>query len=71
MISAFSFQHFSFSLVLCPESGYRYQLRPPTSDLCSPTSVVRCLDLSEEDPLPPTMQVGKKTYDEFKQPVVL
>jgi UDP-2-acetamido-3-amino-2,3-dideoxy-glucuronate N-acetyltransferase len=61
-------------IMRCPESGLRYQLvdaepssglRPQSSGNAS--SVLRCLDLPEEEPLPSSMQVGKKTYDEFKR----
>jgi len=41
----------------CPESGLRYQLSEGS---------VRCLDLDENSPLPETMAVGTKSYDEFK-----
>jgi UDP-2-acetamido-3-amino-2,3-dideoxy-glucuronate N-acetyltransferase len=44
-------------VMVCPESGYRYQLR---SD-----SLV-CLDLDEEAPLPPELSKGSRTYDELK-----
>lgn len=40
-----------------PESGYRYRLDDGT---------VRCLDLDEEAPLPASLSVGSKSYDEFK-----
>jgi len=43
----------------CPESGFRYQeVRPGT---------VECLDLDEEDPLPPELSVGSKGYHDFKK----
>lgn len=46
-------------VMTCPESGYTYkELRP---------GALRCLDLDEETPLPETVSVGYKTYDEFKQ----
>jgi UDP-2-acetamido-3-amino-2,3-dideoxy-glucuronate N-acetyltransferase len=41
----------------CPESGFRYALNDGT---------VRCLDLSEDDPLPASLSVGIATYDELK-----
>lgn len=44
-------------LCRCPESGYRYQE-------CSGT--LRCLDLDEEEPLPPEIAIGSKMYDAFK-----
>jgi UDP-2-acetamido-3-amino-2,3-dideoxy-glucuronate N-acetyltransferase len=42
----------------CPESGYRYSEVEPGK--------LKCLDLDEDAPLPPTLAVGKLTYDEFK-----
>lgn len=50
-------------IMVCPESGYRYQLAP-----CPVTrnSMLRCLDLDEECPLPPALAKGIKTYTEFK-----
>jgi UDP-2-acetamido-3-amino-2,3-dideoxy-glucuronate N-acetyltransferase len=44
--------------LLCPESGFRYEL--------TPTGVLCCLDLDEEAPLQAELAVGKKVYDEFK-----
>jgi UDP-2-acetamido-3-amino-2,3-dideoxy-glucuronate N-acetyltransferase len=41
----------------CPESGYRYQLSGDT---------LRCLDLSEDAPLPADLSKGARTYDSFK-----
>jgi UDP-2-acetamido-3-amino-2,3-dideoxy-glucuronate N-acetyltransferase len=45
-------------IMRCPESGFRYQEVTP--------GVLRCLDLDEELPLPASMAVGTKTYDELK-----
>jgi UDP-2-acetamido-3-amino-2,3-dideoxy-glucuronate N-acetyltransferase len=45
-------------IMVCPESGYRYQL--------SGEGKVRCLDLDEEKPLPAEMATGKKRYSELK-----
>ncbi|MDF3065701.1 MAG: hypothetical protein K0R38_1302 [Polyangiaceae bacterium] len=45
-------------VMVCPESGLKYQETSP--------GVLKCLDLDEEAPLPPTLQVGQKTYDELK-----
>ena len=42
----------------CPESGFRYQETGPGQ--------LKCLDLDEDEPLPPALAVGKITYDEFK-----
>ena len=43
----------------CPESSYRYKETEP--------GILRCLDLDEEQPLPPDLAIGSKTYDEFKE----
>jgi UDP-2-acetamido-3-amino-2,3-dideoxy-glucuronate N-acetyltransferase len=43
--------------LICPESGFRYEEKNGT---------LRCLDLDEESPLPSSLAIGKKTYDEFK-----
>jgi UDP-2-acetamido-3-amino-2,3-dideoxy-glucuronate N-acetyltransferase len=45
-------------LMLCPESGFRYREVQP--------GIVRCLDLDENSPLPAGLNVGSRTYDEFK-----
>jgi UDP-2-acetamido-3-amino-2,3-dideoxy-glucuronate N-acetyltransferase len=45
-------------IMLCSESGLRYkEVRP---------SMIRCLDLDEESPLPNDLSAGSKSYDEFK-----
>ncbi len=44
--------------MICPESGLRYRL--------DPDSRLRCLDLSEEAPLPANQALGKVSYGEFK-----
>lgn len=49
----------SDGIMICPESGYRYQEVTP--------GIVRCLDLDEERPLPADMAVGKVSYDELKK----
>ncbi len=41
----------------CPESGFRYRLQPGS---------VRCLDLQENEPLPPGLARGTQPYDTFK-----
>lgn len=46
-------------VMICPESGYRYQETEP--------GVLRCLDLDEESPLPAEKAVGKIPYDDFKE----
>lgn len=45
-------------IMRCPESGFRYQEVK--------SGVLRCLDLDEDLPLPASMAVGTKTYDELK-----
>ena len=45
-------------IMVCPESGFRYQEQTP--------GVLRCLDLDEDAPLPTDLATGRKTYDEFK-----
>jgi len=44
--------------MVCPESGFRYQETEP--------GVIKCLDLNEQDPLPPELAKGAKPYDSFK-----
>jgi len=46
-------------IMICPESNYRYKQVEP--------KVVRCLDLDEEEPLPPNKAVGKVPYDSYKK----
>lgn len=50
----------SSGLASCSESGLRYQL-----DSCDGEQSVRCLDLSEHEPLPDELSVGKKSYRKF------
>jgi UDP-2-acetamido-3-amino-2,3-dideoxy-glucuronate N-acetyltransferase len=45
-------------IMICPESGWRYQEMEP--------GIVRCLDWHEEKPLPADKAVGTKCYKEFK-----
>lgn len=44
-------------IMVCPESGYRYQ---------ESTAGLHCLDLDEEVPLPDSLASGTETYDEIK-----
>ncbi|MBI5068826.1 MAG: N-acetyltransferase [Deltaproteobacteria bacterium] len=46
-------------VMVCPESGLRYQEKP--------AGVLRCLDLDEDAPLPPELATGKAAYDTFKK----
>jgi UDP-2-acetamido-3-amino-2,3-dideoxy-glucuronate N-acetyltransferase len=46
----------------CPESGYRYK---EVED-----GMLRCLDLDEEEPLPPELTKGNKDYKQFKNSAV-
>jgi UDP-2-acetamido-3-amino-2,3-dideoxy-glucuronate N-acetyltransferase len=48
----------SHGVMLCPESGYRYRETKP--------GVLRCVDLSEEAPLPAELSKGKKCYRQWK-----
>jgi UDP-2-acetamido-3-amino-2,3-dideoxy-glucuronate N-acetyltransferase len=45
--------------MVCPESGYRYELTGSGS--------LRCVDLAEDQPLPAPLASGVKSYDEYKQ----
>ncbi len=46
-------------IMVCPESGYRYEE--------DPHGILRCLDLDEAAPLPPELAEGKIAYHEFKK----
>ena len=46
-------------VMLCPETGYRYQEGEP--------GVLRCLDLDEEAPLPAELRKGVKSYRQLKE----
>jgi UDP-2-acetamido-3-amino-2,3-dideoxy-glucuronate N-acetyltransferase len=46
-------------LMVCPESGLRYQEEE--------AGVLRCLDLGEGDELPEHMRTGEQRYEEFKR----
>jgi UDP-2-acetamido-3-amino-2,3-dideoxy-glucuronate N-acetyltransferase len=46
-------------VMLCPETGYRYQEGKP--------GVLRCLDLDEEAPLPVELRKGVKSYRQLKE----
>lgn len=46
-------------IMMCPESGFRYREIEP--------GMVRCVDLSEDLPLPAELAVGQKSYDSFKK----
>ena len=45
-------------IMICPESGFRYQEIQPGK--------IRCLDLDEDSPLPAEHSSGTSTYDQFK-----
>jgi UDP-2-acetamido-3-amino-2,3-dideoxy-glucuronate N-acetyltransferase len=49
----------SNGVMICPESGYRYQEVEP--------GVLRCLDLDEEKPLPAELSKGTKSYKQIKE----
>jgi UDP-2-acetamido-3-amino-2,3-dideoxy-glucuronate N-acetyltransferase len=48
-------------ILKCPESAFRYKEVE--------SGVLRCLDLPEDDPLPPELAVGQRSYGEFKRDV--
>jgi UDP-2-acetamido-3-amino-2,3-dideoxy-glucuronate N-acetyltransferase len=52
--------------LVCPESGYRYQLAPPPSAVSPASPVLRCLDCDEEAPLPEALARGTQSYEFFK-----
>ncbi|ACU91330.1 acyltransferase [Desulfomicrobium baculatum] len=63
----------SEGIMVCPESGYRYQLKSDFSSEDETASAetgsrnkLVCLDLDEESPLPADKAIGSKTYDELK-----
>ncbi len=45
-------------VMVCPESGLRYQLQEG--------DVLRCLDVDENEPLPDDLRSGEQIYDKFK-----
>ncbi len=47
-------------VLVCPESGFRYQETSP--------GTLRCLDCDEDAPLPVELSRGTKPYDAFKSP---
>jgi len=49
----------SNGVMVCPESGYRYQEGAP--------GVLYCLDLDEEVPLPAELSRGTKSYRDLKE----
>ena len=51
-------------VMVCPESGLRYQLSVGDGD--QPQGTLRCLDLDEEASLPEEMASGTMTYDQYK-----
>ena len=53
----------SDGILRCPESGFRYKELEP--------GLLRCLDLGEEDPLPPELSVGYQSYDDLKLQAVV
>jgi UDP-2-acetamido-3-amino-2,3-dideoxy-glucuronate N-acetyltransferase len=67
------------TILVCPESGYRYELRPAAASVLERTYSLtlelphfrtlelHCLDLDEEAPLPSELTKGTKTYDELKR----
>jgi len=45
-------------IMVCPESGFRYRL--------AEGETLECLDLHEDDPLPPDLAVGRDSYRSLK-----
>jgi len=65
----------SDGIMVCPESGLRYQERPLVADDLSLDSeektkklltILICLDLNETEPLPEALAIGSIKYDELK-----
>jgi len=58
----------SSGIMVCPESGLRYQLQTTqsTTDDAQSLGVLRCLDLDEDAPLPAELAIGKAFYDDLK-----
>jgi UDP-2-acetamido-3-amino-2,3-dideoxy-glucuronate N-acetyltransferase len=57
-------------VMVCPESGLRYQLyeySQVTSDQRPVAKLLRCLDLGEDEPLPSELAVGFVKYDDLKK----
>lgn len=55
--------------LICPESGFRYQLQDGAGRRAQGTDEaekLKCLDLDEEKSLPEELSSGSKAYDEFK-----
>lgn len=52
--------HQPSTILICPESGFRYREFP--------AGVLRCLDCDEEAALPSGLTQGTKPYDDFKGP---
>jgi UDP-2-acetamido-3-amino-2,3-dideoxy-glucuronate N-acetyltransferase len=59
----------SDGIMICPETGFRYQLdeQPNGDGSAHSDAQLRCLDLDEESSLPEQFKVGVKTYDSFKR----
>lgn len=49
----------SDGVMVCPESGYRYQEVKP--------GILRCLNLDEDEPLPADLSKGTKSYRQLKE----
>jgi UDP-2-acetamido-3-amino-2,3-dideoxy-glucuronate N-acetyltransferase len=69
----------SGTILVCPESGYRYEIRRATASTSEPmpaqpsegtnfrTLELHCLDLDDEASLPPELTKGSKPYNVFKK----
>ena len=51
------------SQAICPESQYHYEI---VIDASSGSKRVRCLDIDEEDQLPPKLSTGVRSYRQFR-----
>ena len=54
-------------IMICPEAGFRYQLISEPSTLNSQLSTrLRCLDLDEDQALPPELSKGREFYRQLQ-----
>lgn len=54
-------------IMICPESGFRYQLSSANQEPGDALQSLHCLDLDESAPLPAELSKGTRPYDDFKQ----
>ncbi|HOW67890.1 MAG TPA: acyltransferase [Candidatus Paceibacterota bacterium] len=53
-------------IMICPESGFRYQLSSANQEPGDALQSLHCLDLDESAPLPAELSKGTRPYDDFK-----